>query len=113
MSDDNDVNEDEDNTPGEGHNSGKSQEEILLECIAEDIAITKARRKLNKRASANRDRIASIGHDKEAFKDEINYFKKQRHDRDGYDESCETIRKVMSTEEASGQFAMLFQEDEE
>ena len=61
-------------------------EEIIQACVKDLAEIDAQRKKLNKEAADIREVIKDKGIDKDAFKDVYGYFKKQRHQRDGYDE---------------------------
>lgn len=59
----------------------------LIVSSARDMAeIDAQRKKLNEQAADIRGALKDRGIDTDAFKDAYSYFKKQRHDRDGYDE---------------------------
>lgn len=61
--------------------------EIIKQCAQEMAEIDGQRKKLNKEAAEIREVLKDKGVDKDAFKDVYGYFKKRRHQRDGYDEA--------------------------
>lgn len=69
-----------------GHNSDKVTD-IIVQCAKDMVAIDSKRKLLNREASDVRERLVDNGIDKEAFKEEYAYYKKKRHERDGFDES--------------------------
>ena len=97
----------EDETPGEGHNSGNN-DEFIINCVKELITIDVGRQKYNRQAAEIRQAITDRGIDKEAFKDVYSYHKKQRHERDGYDESHKLCFDALNAANTGELFAVLY-----
>lgn len=74
------------NLPGAGHNS-KVLEEKIQKWAKELSGIDEQRGKLNKRAADIRAAAKEHGIDTDALRDVYGYWKKGRHEKDGYDES--------------------------
>lgn len=78
-----------------GHNSEKVAEEIKK--LAEEYAeCDKDSMTLNKRRQKIRERVEEIGHDKDAFVEEVNLSKKSLKRKEGYTESKKFISSVIN-----------------
>ena len=77
-----------------GHNSDGNPDKIRG--LAEEMVNIDSQRKvLNREAADIRESVKDMGEDTDAFKDVYAYFKKKRHEREGYDESHERIFKAI------------------
>ncbi len=61
--------------------------DIIVQCVKDMAEIDGQRKALNKKAGEIREVMKEKGVDTDAFRDVYQYFKKRRHERDGYDES--------------------------
>ena len=106
--DNDDVNPEtsEEETPGEGHNSGKLKE-IIVQCAAEMVDVDSVRKEQNRIASDIRQVLDDYGVDKEAFKETYAYYKKKHHERDGFDESSKLCHDALSDPEQKDMFDIL------
>lgn len=96
----------ESNEGNKGHNIEKHNE-FIRQCAFEMADIDAQRKVLNRRAADIREAIKNKGEDTDAFKDVYAYFKKRRHERDGYDESHKVIFEALDVGETRDMFENL------
>jgi len=75
----------ESNVASIGNNSDNLKD-IIIQSAKEMADIDEQRKGLNREAADIRETLKDKGIDTDAFKDAYQYFKKQRHQREGYDE---------------------------
>jgi len=93
-----------------GHNSVVTAKEIVE--AAETMADIDGQRKvLNRQAAKVRQSLKDRGMDNDAFKDAYAYFKKKRHERDGYDEDHKICMDALNEADTAAMFN--YQNDEE
>lgn len=93
------ANTEESNVASIGHNS-KTQAEAIRK--AAEIFLNEVdplRKQANKAAQKARDILKEAGLETDAFRDEFAYFKKRKHDKDGYDESRKLCFEVLNKAE--------------
>lgn len=95
---------------GIGHNKAISDDMIVG--WAQEMAEIDAQRKvLNRQASEIRQLIKDKGGDTDAFKDVYAYFKKKRHERDGYDEAHKQMWDALNKADTADMFAFQDEKD--
>ena len=92
--------------PGKGHNSDKLKG-VIVESASQMVVIDEERKGLNRRASDLREILSDDGIDKEAFKEAYAYYKKKRHERDGFDDSSKICHDAVSDPEQKDMFDIL------
>lgn len=93
-------------TPGKGHNSDKLKE-VIVESAIQMVDIDGERKGLTRRASDIRETLSDYGIDKEAWKEAYAYYKKKRHERDGFDESSRICHEALGDPEQKDLFDIL------
>lgn len=87
--------------------NSKKLKDIIVNCAQEMAEIDGERKTLNRKAADIREVLVDHGVDKEAFKETYAYYKKKRHERDGYDESSKLCHEALSAPETGDLFASL------
>jgi len=82
-------------TPQAGDNSN-GLKDIIVQSAKDMAEIDAQRKSLNRQAADIREVLVDNGIDKEAFKEAYSYFKKRRHERDGYDDSSKLCHDALA-----------------
>lgn len=99
----------QDNERGEGDNQVDGA--FIVQCTSEMADIDAQRKTLNRQAADIRDALKDRGVDTDAFKDVYAYFKKKRHEREGYDTDYKLCFDALNDADTGALFA--FQDDKE
>ncbi len=99
--------ETESNVAQIGHNSVAP--ERIVQWAKEMAEIDAARKKLNSDAGDIRQAVKDAGVDRDAFRESYQYFKKKRHEREGFDESYKICWDALNAADTGEMFA--FQDD--
>lgn len=94
---------DENNVASIGHNT-KTQTEAIKKATEIMLEVDTIRKGANKKAAEARDILKEAGIETDAFRDQYGYFKKRKHDKDGYDESAKLCFEVLNASETRDMF---------
>lgn len=85
--------------------------EQIVELASRMAQIDAQRKTLNAEATDIRQAVKDGGEDTDAFRDNYLFFKKKRHERDGYEESSKKIWEALNNADTAEMFS--FQDDKE
>lgn len=93
---------------GSGHNSKMKDEQQFIELCHEYAGLEAANKANNERKADIRAVVKDqLGEDPDAFKDVYGYFKKKRHEREGYDESHKRMWDALNKADTGDMFSFL------
>jgi hypothetical protein len=86
-------------------------EKLIVQSATEMAEIDAQRKKLNGEAAEIREVLKDRGVDRDAFRDVYGYYKKRRHEKDGYDESHKICMDALNKADTADMFS--FQDDKD